>query len=342
VTNSTDAYRAYVKDADYVWGSNEGKSWLGVMYGQMVRYGLSFSNHASYKMAALDYLHYLHGVNPLSYMMLSNTASIGSDKPVTEIYHLWTGDGTSFDTNPIPGLVSGGMNSNYSGTNTYFSGQPIQKKYLNFNTSFPENSWELSEPAIYYQAAYLRLAATALPGNVVLPLSLLRFTGSDNKKTRQNKLDWQTTAEVNVAHFAIERSENSVLFQEIGRVSAKGQSSANINNYTFTDNNRSENAQYYRLKIIDKDNTVAYSATIFIDNKGKQLISVFPNPGQNELNLVVDEKYTSETIFMYNAIGVLVKTWTIFKSNLDVSELPAGTYFIRIGDQTINWKKGSH
>ena len=35
--------------------------------------------------------------------------------------------------------------------------QPIQKSYKDWNTSWPQNSWTITEPAIYTQASYLRL-----------------------------------------------------------------------------------------------------------------------------------------------------------------------------------------
>ena len=35
--------------------------------------------------------------------------------------------------------------------------QPPQKAYKDWNTSWPENSWEITEPAIYYQGAYVYL-----------------------------------------------------------------------------------------------------------------------------------------------------------------------------------------
>ena len=37
--------------------------------------------------------------------------------------------------------------------------QPLQKAYKDWNTGWPENSWELTEPAIYTQAAYVQLLA---------------------------------------------------------------------------------------------------------------------------------------------------------------------------------------
>ena len=57
--------------------------------------------------------------------------------------------------------MSGGANQNYN-ANTSLTppyNQPPQKSYLDFNTSNPDNSWEITEPGIYYQASYVRLLA---------------------------------------------------------------------------------------------------------------------------------------------------------------------------------------
>ena len=156
--NSTDAYRAYMKDVDYVWGNNMQKALMGVMYENMIRYNQSPSEHPNFRTQALDYLHFLHGVNPLSMVMLSNTGSIGADNFATQIYHGWTGDGTAFDLNPIPALMTGGINKNFTvKTISPPANQPVQKSYKDWNTSDPENSWEITEPSISYQGAYIRL-----------------------------------------------------------------------------------------------------------------------------------------------------------------------------------------
>ena len=36
-------------------------------------------------------------------------------------------------------------------------GQPPQKSYLDFNTSWPLNSWEITEPSLGYQSNYVLL-----------------------------------------------------------------------------------------------------------------------------------------------------------------------------------------
>ncbi|MEO0474229.1 MAG: T9SS type A sorting domain-containing protein, partial [Bacteroidota bacterium] len=52
------------------------------------------------------------------------------------------------------------------------SNQPRQKAYLDFNTGWPDNSWEITEPAIYYQAAYLRLLAAFVDASTSPPTSV--------------------------------------------------------------------------------------------------------------------------------------------------------------------------
>ncbi len=168
--NGTDAYRAYMKDGDYVWGNNMQKALMGVMYENMIRYNQSPSEHVHFRTQALDYLHFLHGVNPLSIVMLSNTGSMGADNFATQIYHGWTGDGTPFDQNPIPALLTGGFNKDFSVKSiSPPANQPVQKSYKDWNTSYPENSWEITEPSISYQGAYIRLLAKYATKTAISP-----------------------------------------------------------------------------------------------------------------------------------------------------------------------------
>lgn len=171
--NKTDAYRAYMNDVDYVWGSNMQKALVGVMYEDMILYNQNPAEHANYRTQALDYLHFLHGVNPLSLVMLSNCGSLGADNFAMQIYHDWTGDGSIFDKNPIPALLTGGINKDFSIKSiSPPANQPVQKSYKDWNTSDPENSWEITEPAIAYQGAYIRLVSKYATTSV-LPLDIL-------------------------------------------------------------------------------------------------------------------------------------------------------------------------
>lgn len=168
-TSQTDAYRAYLKDENYVWGSNEVKCHTGTIFSNMLYYLIDTPNAAQYREAAGAYLHFLHGANPTGFTMLSNMASAGAEQSCQEIYHAWFTDGSDFDNattslyGPAPGYVTGGCNKYfapdpaYGGTIEPPQNQPVQKAYKDWNTSWPENSWEVTEPSIYNQAAYIKL-----------------------------------------------------------------------------------------------------------------------------------------------------------------------------------------
>ncbi|RYD81247.1 MAG: hypothetical protein EOP84_11305 [Verrucomicrobiaceae bacterium] len=170
--SKTDAYRGYLKTQDINWGSNQHRAHVGVIFQDMITYGINPSSAATYRNAAEAYLHTLHGVNPLTMVYLTNMYRSGVSKSANEMYHAWFGDGTKWDNvitseaGPPPGYVTGGPNPTWSGQrvteSTPPAGQPPLKAYRDWNTSWPENSWEVTEPAIYYQAAYVHLLSRLL------------------------------------------------------------------------------------------------------------------------------------------------------------------------------------
>lgn len=180
-----DPYGAYLADGDYTWGSNRTKANTGLMFFNMAYYGLDAANQATYRAAAEGYLHYLHGVNPLGFVFLTAMEGRGAELSAHEIYHGWFGDGTPWDQFPAPGFVPGGVNPSYQPDPSYGGtieppqNQPILKSYRDWNTSWPENSWEVTEPQIAYQAAYIRLLAMfAAPPCLSLTLGTLTAGGS--------------------------------------------------------------------------------------------------------------------------------------------------------------------
>jgi len=182
-TAKTDAYRAYLANSNYTWNSNQTKSRQGNMFLAMSDYTLNTANATNYLNAASGFVHYMHGVNPISKVYLSNMKKLGAENYVKQFYHSWFKDGSAlWDENgvsvygPAPGYIPGGPNPTYSLdaccpgscgsaannalclTNvTPPQGQPIQKSYKDFNNDWPVNSWEITEAGIYTNAAYVRL-----------------------------------------------------------------------------------------------------------------------------------------------------------------------------------------
>ena len=186
--NTLDLYRGYSNDWTYHWGSSSSRASMANLNLIFKKYGINTSNTSSYGLRAKEILHYFHGVNPLDIVYLSSMSAYGAENSLKEIYHTWFHDGSQWDNadittyGPAPGFVSGGANQDYT-ANVNLSppyNQPAQKSYLDFNTSSPDNSWEISEPAIYNQAAYIRLLAAISRLNENDTLGNLNYTPTEN------------------------------------------------------------------------------------------------------------------------------------------------------------------
>jgi hypothetical protein len=174
-----DPYRAFIND--YTWGSNGTKALAGGMFADEGLYGLGTHGATEIADAGAGYLHYLHGVNPLGKVYLSNMGAYGATNSVDQFFHSWFSDGSAlWDSvkestyGPAPGFLVGGPNpsqydwdSRCPGISSACGsarpsppyGQPAQKAYKDFNTGWPLNSWPVTENSNGYQTAYIRLLA---------------------------------------------------------------------------------------------------------------------------------------------------------------------------------------
>ncbi len=171
-----DPYLAYHYEGHYCWGSNQCKGRWGRVLLMATALGLNPTRHAAYREIMAGYLHFIHGRNPLSLCFLSNMGHAGGDRCVAEIYHAWFHDGSplydgrSSRYGPAPGYLAGGPNKFFSVN--WISpphGEPPMKAYRDWNGAWNaqrqanEASWEITEPAIYYQAAYTLLLSPFVP-----------------------------------------------------------------------------------------------------------------------------------------------------------------------------------
>jgi endoglucanase len=182
ITSHNDAYRSPIRD--YTWGSNQSKLQQARLYQLLALYDQDPSVAAAGDAAALDYLHYIHGVNPLGLVYLTNMTSAGASHSASTIFHNWFAYSTRWERvsastpGPPPGYLVGGPNPYYSTAQcagyrcfyrTAFSlfvngytpplGQPALKSYREFNEGWPADSWEITEPSTGYQAHYIRVLA---------------------------------------------------------------------------------------------------------------------------------------------------------------------------------------
>ncbi|MGO9931301.1 MAG: glycoside hydrolase family 9 protein [Steroidobacteraceae bacterium] len=163
-----DLYRAYMHDPQYHWGSNNPRANYGNSNVDVLTFKLDLGDSKTYETRALEVLHYFHGVNPLGMVYLSNMYQYGATRSANEIYHTWYAhdtrwsDARSSACGPAPGYVPGGPNvfAVRDGVPSSVSppaGQPAQKSYRDWNAGWPQSSWAVTEPGIYYQSAYVEL-----------------------------------------------------------------------------------------------------------------------------------------------------------------------------------------
>lgn len=176
-----------------------------------------------------------------------------------------------------------------------------------------------------------------------LPVELLSFTGWNEGGI--NKLNWKTASESNTSRFEIEKSSDNIHWTYIGEKPAAGNSSSVIS-YDFTDNNPFLGNNYYRLKIIDLDNSTSFSNVINIPLDKvfvNSIVGVYPNPtsGLIDIDIQSTENYKTQ-IKVIDVLGkqLISKDLNLLKglnqSKLDLRMLPVGAYILQFTDVLSN------
>ncbi|MEO6638005.1 MAG: T9SS type A sorting domain-containing protein [Ginsengibacter sp.] len=179
----------------------------------------------------------------------------------------------------------------------------------------------------------------------VVPVKLTNFSAV--KKNNDAILNWQVTnQDANSNYFELERSFNGTDFSKVGRVDVNLNSGLS-GSYAFTDVNAAalrSNVLYYRLKMVDKDNTVTYSTIKNIRLTSKAFsVNVYPNPARQFSIVNIElENESSIILNLTDASGkVLQKTqFNGFKGlnqkQIDVSKFASGSYLLKVnsGNET--------
>ena len=187
---------------------------------------------------------------------------------------------------------------------------------------------------------YINLHTTAFGGgeirgqmmSAVLPVDLSIFKISQVQHNPE--LTWKTQSERNVQAFEIQKSIDAVKFETVGSVQASGNSTT-PQYYAFKDAAHNAVATYYRLKMVDKDGSHAFSWVISLNAVApKNKFNVYPNPTKDgSLNL----KLTGicSNLVITNQYGQVMKTSQhVCSENIDIADLPDGLYFFSVDTPT--------
>jgi hypothetical protein len=153
-------------------------------------------------------------------------------------------------------------------------------------------------------------------------------------------LNWLAKDEKNIIEYVLEKSMDGTSFSTMVYVFAKGND--DHNNYTMNDYHPAK-VNYYRLRIIHKDNSYVYSTVvkIKIEEQVAGEVTVAPNPviSNYKLKLTGLENGTY-TIEIKNSTGLLLQKKSIVLNEYDHTEsmikdnsMLTGIYFINLYDR---------
>ena len=149
VAKQTGAARGYAAGIrGYWWGSNRLVGSTGLHCVLAAELAEDPAARRKYLDAAEEFVHYLHGRNPLGLCYLTNMKAFGAEHSVMVMFHAWLGNVNEKASakyigegegkiGPPPGYVVGGANGG-------------MKRYVN-DLDWRRNPWEFSEPCISYQ-----------------------------------------------------------------------------------------------------------------------------------------------------------------------------------------------
>jgi hypothetical protein len=172
-----------------------------------------------------------------------------------------------------------------------------------------------------------------------LPITLISFTAV--LKNEEVRINWSTSAEIDNDFFTIQKSKDETGWEDVLQVPGHG-TSGTTQFYSANDPHPYRGISYYRLKQTDIDGKISYSPIVSVklieENAG---VSVYPNPASNQMVIHFPSQGNYQVAvvgisgqIVLNAVSVSAHDLTI-----DVSQLKAGNYFIRILHESLSETK---
>ncbi len=161
----------------------------------------------------------------------------------------------------------------------------------------------------------------------LLPVQLINFEGKQTSKAIN--LHWETTEESNTKGFDLEHSLDGVNFTFlsflVSTTNGHGQ-------YNFQHLSPSFGINYYRLKMMDMDESFAYSKVIALPySKNTANYLIFPTVVKDLLQIAIEDFEKPLSFEIYDQNGKLVEVLRIEKAfeTLNISHLPSGLYYLK-------------
>lgn len=173
-----------------------------------------------------------------------------------------------------------------------------------------------------------------------LPVAISVFKGERNGS--HVSLQWTTATESNNKGFELQRSAEGRNFSSLNFIASKtlqGNSNTPLQ-YSYIDEKPITGNNYYRLKQVDKDSKISYSAIVVVKSPGANgvtFIDVYPNPVKDRLKMKLASATANKIdIVITDLAGRMIKqrpAQLIAGDNLieiEMASLQAGQYLVKL------------
>ncbi|GLU52683.1 T9SS type A sorting domain-containing protein [Dyadobacter frigoris] len=170
-------------------------------------------------------------------------------------------------------------------------------------------------------------ATAAQPG--ALPVTLVSFTAK--KEGAVANLNWSTSAESNSDYFEVQHSNDAKSWSLLSKVAAASESST-LKSYGYTQSNPGGGSNFYRLKMVDKDQSFAYSRVQELVFTRDLNMALYPNPVVEKINIQVDNWSEISSLQLLNSQGIsfFESKGKVLSREIDMKRLPAGLYLVQL------------
>ena len=169
---------------------------------------------------------------------------------------------------------------------------------------------------------------------IALPLDLLSFTAAKSADNKKVDLHWVTANEQDVSHFEVQRSANGTDYSVIANVTARNNPAGD--QYTWQDVSPLPKVNYYRLRMVDRDQTFKISPIRMIRFTAAGEILLFPTVTSDRVYLRAEKTVIAE---LFNTAGLRLE-WKEVKNtgHFDMTRYAPGVYFIRVASEHKTFK----
>lgn len=196
------------------------------------------------------------------------------------------------------------LQDSYRGTNLPLTLNGITK--INFSVNTDAESANVNR----FEIIYVTNIAAA-----ILPVTFGSVKGFEvNNKIA---IEWKVENEINIKKYEVERSSNGTDFNLVNSLKATGFKNHN-NNYSSIDDQPFAGSSFYRIKSVDLDGTINFSAIVKVisGKMGQGAITIYPNPIQGN---IVNLQFTNQVTGLYKLRLINNNGQVVYLGNLLVN-----------------------